>query len=688
MAVFITATIILSIYFDNFFYDYSIRYYINCFSNYNIKVISSFENTDRILKNFSSDIANYSELSDSDIINRLSFYKDILQGKTSAIGYYRKKDNYLLVSPKNNLNYSNLLRLLNSATIESSSLSFPLKLSENKTLIYILEQVKNKKNELEGYLIAQIFSDNIPIEFQNKIKKEQIPGISCKNHLFIIITDKNGKIKFSNNNNFIIQNSIVSLSNNKKYLSILNSSKNAKLRIIAKEEKNIFSKPHIFYLVSDYYFFSHFNHYILIRVIFISSILIFLLLSSTFLYFYSYFKAKQLNKEKEMRSEVEALSIRLLESEKKYRTLIEASPLAIYVIQDNKLKYINPAFIKMFSAYTNEELLEFNIFDVIHPDDRKIVFEGLSKRQKGEETFRHYRFRLCPTKDIIIICDTVSIHFSFNGEDAVLGFMRDVTKEEEMDSKLKEMNERLIILNRRLEKNINQKDEFLSNLSHELRTPIVPIKGYLDILKHGGFGVITKEQLQIIEVMEKSVSRLLDIVNNLLTMTSLIFNDDSLIFSELDLSELIKGAIAKKSKIIKEKEIEVSFSSDEKYIISGDKYKLENAILCIIDNAIKFGRKKGHVSVKIVNFDENNVKIIFIDDGEGIEEKDLPYIFEDFYMSDSSSTRKHGGLGIGLSIANKIFTMHGGKLNAHSNSDKGTVIEAFLPKKGLKVDKQ
>jgi len=687
---FIFATAILavavlsSIFLKGFLFKYKKSYYVDLSSEIAEDFDGSIKNIDNLLKNVSSDVLFHKDI-DIDINKRLSFYFNIFSEKISAISFYRFKDNKFFNYPNMDLDYSNFLRLLDKNQVSIGKLSYPLSLNKKTNLVYILEPLISDNKKVTGYIIAQILSDRLPKGF---IKKIISIGDNISNkihidekHIFLLMTDEKNLVKLSNSKKFIAQGALVSTYDGNRQLSITNIGDSKKFIILSDFKKKVLGSSCNFYLITDKYFSKVILSSTNLKVLILVLVILFLSSLLSLLFLYSSCKYNESEIEKKKRDKIQNLSIRLTESERKYSTLLEASPMGIYVIQDRKLKYVNNAFRSMFQKFTEKDLLELNIEDFIHTDDKIKALESLKKRQDGKDQTRHYFLRICPTSDKIIDCEVVSTNFTYNGENAVLGFIRDVTDEEIKNRKIRKINQELIELNNKLKHNDNIKDEFLSNLSHELRTPIVPIKGYLELFLQGGVGQLTNEQNRIILIMRKSVIRLLSIVTNLLTMTSLIVNDKKLVLSEININKMIKKLISKKSDIADEKNIEIDFSSTSEDInIKACKYKLETAFEAIIDNAIKFNKENGSLKINMTTIDNNQVKITFSDTGIGIKKEDFPFVYDDFYLSDPSPTRRYGGLGIGLSITKKIIEMHGGYVNIISDENVGSTVEIILNK--------
>lgn len=228
------------------------------------------------------------------------------------------------------------------------------------------------------------------------------------------------------------------------------------------------------------------------------------------------------------------------------------------------------------------------------------------------------------------------------------------------------------------EKSARVKDQFLATVSHELRTPLNIISGWINILKIGGVNEETKEKaLETININLRSQANLVE--------QMLIFSDkESIInperFKKVSLNQVVNECLDEIKERVELKKIHLTKNLTENTsTISGDKEKLKQAINILLDNSIKFTNKNETIVVDL--FDTNQKILLKITDtGEGISKEMLPHIFEGFRQYDSSSIRKHGGIGLGLAIAKKIIEAHGGTIVVESRGlNKGSTFTIELP---------
>ncbi|MBS4537148.1 HAMP domain-containing protein [Clostridium sp. D2Q-11] len=222
-----------------------------------------------------------------------------------------------------------------------------------------------------------------------------------------------------------------------------------------------------------------------------------------------------------------------------------------------------------------------------------------------------------------------------------------------------------------------QRKDFVANVSHELRTPLSSIKLLSESLLHqDNAGVeIYREFLTDID---SEIDRLNNIIDDLLTLVDLDKERLNLNYKVTYVNYLLEKIITRLKPIADKKNISISYKAEEKLQINLDKDKIQQSIINIVHNAIKYTPNGGNVEVKL-HSDGKNVVIEISDDGIGIPNKDLEHIFERFYRVDKARTRNTGGTGLGLSIAYQIVTLHQGKIEVESEVDKGTTFYIKLP---------
>ncbi|MCE1200236.1 MAG: ATP-binding protein [Marinilabiliales bacterium] len=222
--------------------------------------------------------------------------------------------------------------------------------------------------------------------------------------------------------------------------------------------------------------------------------------------------------------------------------------------------------------------------------------------------------------------------------------------------------------------------DFVGNVSHELKTPIFNIQGYILTLLDGGLEDPEINRLYL-ERTEKSIDRMINVVEDLESITKLESGELKLNPETFDISKLVEEVFELELREATERGIsmKMNLTSGKPFLVKADKKRIFEAMRNLIGNAIKYGRKDG--SVQVGFYDMNNLLLIEVsDDGIGIDKKDLPRIFERFYRVDKSRSRMQGGTGLGLSIVKHIIEAHKQKIHVKSTPDVGTTFTFALEK--------
>ena len=227
--------------------------------------------------------------------------------------------------------------------------------------------------------------------------------------------------------------------------------------------------------------------------------------------------------------------------------------------------------------------------------------------------------------------------------------------------------------------------EFLGNVSHELKTPLFTVQGYLSTLIDGAMDdkAVRKKYLKR---AEKGVERLIYIVEDLDMITKLESGDLNLEFSEFDIVELIQNVFDLLEMKADKKKITLAFENTgiQPILVHGDKDKIQQVVENLIVNSIKYGKEGGLTEVAVVNLTKKKVLVRVTDNGEGIEKQNISRVFERFYRVDKSGSRSEGGSGLGLAIVKHIIEAHKEKIYVESEFGIGSEFSFTIEKARLK----
>jgi two-component system phosphate regulon sensor histidine kinase PhoR len=221
------------------------------------------------------------------------------------------------------------------------------------------------------------------------------------------------------------------------------------------------------------------------------------------------------------------------------------------------------------------------------------------------------------------------------------------------------------------------RQDFVANVSHELRTPLTTIKGYAETLLEGAL----KEEVayQFVQVIKRQSDRLTKIVEDLLALSKIELKEFQLKIEILPFPELAEDVLRYIQEAAEKKKISISLELPSPLRVKADRHYLEQILINLIDNAIKYGREGGKITVSAVQRNQSEVEISVIDNGIGIPKEDLPRIFERFYRVDKGRSQELGGTGLGLSIVKHLISAHGGRVWAESQFGEGSTFYFTLP---------
>lgn len=222
--------------------------------------------------------------------------------------------------------------------------------------------------------------------------------------------------------------------------------------------------------------------------------------------------------------------------------------------------------------------------------------------------------------------------------------------------------------------------EFLGNVSHELKTPLFTVQGYIDTLLDGAMEDETIRK-KYLKRAEKGVERLIYIVEDLDMITKLESGELHLEISEFDIIELIQSVFDLLEMKAEKKKIKFHLeNNDVSVYVRGDKGKLQQVIQNLLVNSIKYGKEGGETEVSVMNFTNKKIVVRVTDNGEGIEQQNIPRLFERFFRVNKSGSRSEGGSGLGLAIVKHIVEAHKQKIYVESEFGVGSEFSFTIEK--------
>jgi PAS domain S-box-containing protein len=319
----------------------------------------------------------------------------------------------------------------------------------------------------------------------------------------------------------------------------------------------------------------------------------------------------------------------------------------------------------------------------IHPDDRARVTEALRHARETESLFRE-EHRILRHDDGAerYVAPFGRVYGDERGEPTrFLGVLMDLTERQRAAAEREHLLEQANAARAEAEYANRLKDQFLASLSHELRTPMHAILGWMQLLRGGALRASEREQA--LTTIERNARLQNQLINELLDVSRAISGKLEVQMGNVELREVLDAALESVRPMAEAKQIRLAPSLDQCLgTIPADPARLQQILGNLLSNAVKFTPEGGLVTVDCAARD-GKAEITVTDNGEGIAPEHLPHVFEAFRQADGSITRRHGGLGLGLSIVQQLVQLHGGTVRAESDGlGRGSRFTISLPVAG------
>jgi two-component system, OmpR family, phosphate regulon sensor histidine kinase PhoR len=346
----------------------------------------------------------------------------------------------------------------------------------------------------------------------------------------------------------------------------------------------------------------------------------------------------------EMTGQIQLLLARIATEKSEFETVVRAMKEGVVELDhERRIILANEAFSRAFGIPTETSLAGKFLWELVrNPDLQSLV--------AGNETGREVRVqdRVFSVAGSVVSAEPERVLFVFH----------DITE-------LKRLEQ--------------LKADFIANVSHELRTPLTAIKGFTETLETE----VPPDQQRFLAIIARHTDRLISMVNDLLLVSRLETEGQGLELAELDLGEVIREVAQMFEKRAAEKNLQATIDvAPGAPRVRGDRFLLEQLIINLLDNAIKYTPEGGTIAIRISESEAAGGKRLAVsvaDSGVGIPAEHLPRIFERFYVVDKNRSRELGGTGLGLSIAKHIVLAHSGDISVRSVVGKGTTFTVLLP---------
>ncbi|KKK43837.1 MAG: Signal transduction histidine kinase [Candidatus Lokiarchaeum sp. GC14_75] len=344
---------------------------------------------------------------------------------------------------------------------------------------------------------------------------------------------------------------------------------------------------------------------------------------------------------------------KLKESEEKFRTIAEQSSAGFIIIQNSQIIYLNNAVSKVF-GYSSEELKNISIIDIfkfVHPEDRAIAVQRFNKREEGVlGDMTSDPFRIITRSGEIKWIEVYSKMFQFQEKNTIFATIVDITKERMAEVELQKLN----LL----------KSEFLRRASHELKTPLISIKGYSDLILSLYTDQLGSEIISYLNEISHGCERLQYIINDLLKSSRLESIKLKSNLQKEDLPFLIKYCVNGMESLAKKRKQSIELNIHDQLYVNIEKEEIHAVLSNLLSNAIKYTPPNGKIEVK-TDLKDDLVVISVTDNGIGFTEEQRKIVFKQFGKIErfgQGLDLEIDGTGLGLYISKRIVESHGGKI--------------------------
>ncbi|MEH1816953.1 MAG: ATP-binding protein [Nostoc sp.] len=369
----------------------------------------------------------------------------------------------------------------------------------------------------------------------------------------------------------------------------------------------------------------------------------------------------------------------LRESEEKFRNMADNAPFMVWVTDTNSYcTYLSQSWYD-FTGQSEEMGLGFGWLNAVHPEDYNDARNVFLEATSSYSAFRlEYRLRRKDGKYRSCI-DAANPWFGVDGQfKGYIGSVIDITERKVAEAE----RDRLLKLEQaartEAERANRVKDEFLAVLSHELRSPLNPILGWARLLQTREFDAAALKKA--IATIERNAQLQAQLIEDLLDVSRILQGKLNLKMLPVNLVLVIEAGLETVRLAAEAKNIQIQTMLDASFgQVLGDSGRLQQVIWNLLSNAVKFTPEGGKIDIQLECVDAQ-AEITVSDTGKGINPEFLPYVFEYFRQADGTTTRKFGGLGLGLAIVRHLIELHGGTIQAESLGEgQGAIFRVRLP---------
>jgi PAS domain S-box-containing protein len=345
-----------------------------------------------------------------------------------------------------------------------------------------------------------------------------------------------------------------------------------------------------------------------------------------------------------------------------------------------RMNYVSD-YVEIMLGYSVAEWLATPNFwlTIVHPEDKEdAVREAADTFTSGKQGVNQFRWIAKDGRVLWVESQSVAVHDDQGNPVGMRGVTVDITQQKLVDEERARVLQLEHAARNEAEEANRIKDEFLATLSHELRTPLTAMLGWLGMMRSKSLDAATSAYA--FEAIERNARMQAQLIEDLVDVSRIVSGKLKLDSRPMDLTPVVHAAIDAVRPAADAKQISIQVTSDP-FIgpVTGDPDRLQQVIWNLLSNAVKFTPPQGSVNVQ-VRQSASSAQIVVSDSGIGIAPEFLPHVFERFRQADSTATRAHGGLGLGLAIVRHLIELHGGTVTAESDGvNQGARFTLDLP---------
>ena len=367
----------------------------------------------------------------------------------------------------------------------------------------------------------------------------------------------------------------------------------------------------------------------------------------------------------------------LLQSEARWRSFVESNIVGVVILENERLIEANDAFLRLL-GYEQDDIRQRRVtWRDITPQESLALSEKALSELKSTGMVAPFEKEYI-RKDGARVWVTLGAATLGDGENRWMCFVLDISERKRAATDREAAFERERTARTHAEEATRLKDEFLANLSHELRTPMNAIIGWTHLLRSGKLE--EAQRTRALESIDRAARSQAQLIEDLLDVSRIVSGKLHMSMQPVDLHSVAERALESQRLAAHTKGVKLELHrAPEPITVVGDAGRLHQVVLNLVSNAVKFTPNSGSVAVWVERAGVD-AQVRVVDTGEGIAPEFLPYVFDRFRQADGTSTRKHSGLGLGLAIVRHVVELHGGSAFASSEgSGRGATFSVRFP---------